>query len=68
MSSKNCYGHSGCKDATWEKASTVRGKDSDEYRRDARGNVICYSSYGKYSPMGWQIDHIKPQSAGGSNG
>lgn len=24
-------------------------------------------SYGKASPMGWEVDHIKPSAKGGSN-
>ena len=64
---KHHYGHAGCKDFVWEKASRVYGKDPDKFRRDTMGNVICYSSYGKYSPMGWHIDHIRPQAKGGSD-
>ena len=65
--SKNSYGHVGCKDATWNKAPTVRGKDPDLYRRDPYGNVLYKPSYGKDTAMGWHIDHIKPQSKNGSD-
>lgn len=55
------------KDNVWNRARTVRGKDPNKYRRDTKGNEIFYSSYGKNSAMGWEIDHKKPQSKGGSD-
>ena len=51
----------------WENAKKVRGKDPDLYRRDPFGNVIFWRSYGKHSPMGWEVDHWRPKSRGGSN-
>ena len=54
------------KKAVWDKADKIRGKDPDKYRKDPYGNVLFYNSYGKYSPMGWVIDHIKPKGHGGS--
>ena len=55
------------KNAVWNRATRVRGKNPTKYRRDPYGNEIYYRSYGKNSPKGWQIDHIKPKSRGGSN-
>ena len=55
------------KDYVWEKGQTIRGKDPDLYRKDRLGNIIYKPSYGKYSPMGWEIDHSKPQSKGGTH-
>lgn len=55
------------KDHVWGKASTVRGKNPELYRRDAFGNEIYYHSYGKNSEMGWEIDHKKPRAKGGSD-
>ena len=54
-------------DKAWEKAKKVRGKNPDEYRQDPYGNAIYKSSYGKSSDMGWDVDHIKPKSKGGSD-
>ena len=54
-------------DAAWAHAKTVRGKDPDRYRQDAYGNVLFRGSYGKATPMGWDVDHIKPRSEGGSD-
>jgi 5-methylcytosine-specific restriction endonuclease McrA len=55
------------KDAVWNKGKTIRGKKHDLYRKDKLGNTIYYSSYGKNSEMGWEIDHSKPQSKGGTD-
>jgi 5-methylcytosine-specific restriction endonuclease McrA len=65
--SRTTYGSSRAKDVVWSKADKVKGKNPDLYRKDPYGNELYYSSYGKYSDKGWQIDHIKPQSRGGSN-
>ena len=54
-------------DQVWDKAKTVRGKDPNKYRQDPYGNLLYKSSQGKSSEMGWQIDHIKPKSKGGSD-
>ncbi len=52
---------------TWSKAKKVRGKDPSVYRQDPYGNTMYKSSQGKTSDMGWQVDHIKPKSKGGSD-
>ncbi len=61
------YGQAVTKDKVWELASPIKGKDSTMYRKDPYGNTLYYNSYGNTSEMGWQIDHIKPQSRGGSD-
>lgn len=61
------YGHAGCKDAVWEKADTVKGKNPNMYRADADGHVLYKAAYGTYGEMGWSIDHKVPQSKGGSD-
>ena len=55
------------KDQVWEKGSKMRGKDPNLYRKDIYGNPMYYHSYGKTSTMGWNIDHSKPKSAGGTD-
>lgn len=55
------------KDQVWEKGHRMRGKDPDLYRKDSKGNELYYSSYGKQSDMGWEIDHSKPQDKGGTD-
>jgi 5-methylcytosine-specific restriction endonuclease McrA len=61
------YGHVRCKAHAWYSAEVIPGKNPDVYRRDSMGNVIYYKNYGKYTDMGWHIDHIKPQAAGGAH-
>lgn len=51
----------------WRMASAVRGKDTSLYRKDPYGNVMYKPSYGKATPMGWEVDHIKPESRGGTD-
>lgn len=55
------------KDKVWDKGNKVRGKSPDVYRRDSEGNEIYFSSYGKQSEKGWEIDHSKPKSKGGTD-
>lgn len=51
----------------WEKAKQIGGKDPTKFRLDPTGVQIYYDSYGKDSPQGWEIDHIRPVSRGGSD-
>jgi hypothetical protein len=61
------YGSKSTAAKVFNKAPVVKGKGPKQYRRDPYGNVICKTSYGKNSAMGWNVDHIKPKSRGGSN-
>ena len=51
----------------WNKGKIVGGKSPDLYRMDNLGNLMYKPSYGKYSKMGWNVDHSKPKSKGGTN-
>jgi len=55
------------KDVAWDNASKVRGKNPDTWRRDPYGNIIRKGSYGTNGEFGWEIDHIKPKSKGGTD-
>ncbi len=55
------------KDKVWNKSKKVRGKNPDLYREDPYGNTMYKPSHGKGTDMGWDVDHIKPKSRGGSN-
>ncbi len=55
------------KNKVWSNAKPIRGKNSNKYRKDPYGKVIYKGSYGKSSNMGWEVDHIKPRSRGGSD-
>lgn len=54
-------------DQVWEKGEKIPGNNPDLYRRDAAGNVVYKPSYGKNSPMGWEVDHKKPVDKGGTD-
>lgn len=54
-------------DQVWEKGTVIPGKNPDLYRQDKFGNTMYKPSYGKYSDMGWNIDHSKPQAKGGTD-
>lgn len=51
----------------WNKGKTIKGKDPNLYRKDIFGNTMYKPSYGKLSEMGWNVDHSKPQSLGGTD-
>ena len=51
----------------WNKAEDIGGKNPNLYRKDKFGNVLYKPSYGKDSEMGWEIDHSKPKSKGGTD-
>ena len=54
-------------DQVWEKGKTIRGKNPDAWRKDAKGNKIRRGSYGTKGKYGWEIDHKIPKSKGGSD-
>lgn len=51
----------------WEQASTVQGYDPNVWRQDFAGAWICRDQYGMRTRFGWQIDHLRPISKGGSD-
>ena len=51
----------------WNAAKPVRGQNPREIRQDPYGNRISKSQFGETGPRGWEIDHIKPESRGGSD-
>ena len=54
-------------DKVWDKAKKIRGEDADEVRQDPYGNKIRKEQFGGRGAQGWEIDHIKPESKGGSD-
>jgi hypothetical protein len=52
----------------WEKGTPVRGENPDAWRKDPFGNVIRRGSYGTQGEYGWELDHSKPRSKGGTDG
>jgi|SRR6266480_3098940 len=53
--------------AAWEKAPIAFGHDARFIRKDRGGAFIARDEYGQRSLFGWHIDHIIPQSKGGSD-
>ncbi len=51
----------------WEKATPIRGKDEDVWRRDSEGNKIRRGSYGTEGEYGWEVDHKNPVAKGGTD-
>jgi len=54
--------------AVWKKGSIIKDFDPNIWRYDTCSNVIKFSDHGNTdSKYGWEIDHIKPASLGGSD-
>jgi len=52
----------------WNKGTVVSGYDSSKYRKDSCGAWMQWDKYGDTSSAhGWEIDHIKPVSQGGTD-
>lgn len=54
-------------DKIWEKGRPIKGMDPNLYRKDIFGKTMYRHAYGKTSPMGWNVDHSKPTSKGGTD-
>lgn len=55
------------KQQVWDKAKEVRNKNPDAWRRDPCGNLMRRGSYGTQGEYGWEMDHKRPKSKGGSD-
>lgn len=53
--------------AVWAKGRVIPNYDAAVWRHDICGAVMKYESYGTEGDYGWEIDHIKPESKGGSS-
>ena len=53
--------------SVWSEAESVAGYDPNIWRKDFAGAWIRRDHYGKQEKYGWEIDHLKPVSAGGSD-
>ena len=52
----------------WGKGSIVSGANINQWRKDQCYAWIGWEYYGNRSSIyGWEIDHIKPESEGGSD-
>ncbi len=55
------------REQVWNTARTIVGKNPAVYRTSEDNKPIYYHSYGQPSAMGWDVDHIRPKSKGGSD-
>ncbi|HSR50088.1 MAG TPA: HNH endonuclease [Acidobacteriota bacterium] len=54
--------------AVWEKGQPIAGISPSQRRRDSCGAIIDRSFFGRRkTPFGWEIDHVRPLSQGGSD-
>lgn len=53
--------------AVWDKADAIDGYDMNMWRKDFAGAWIRRDHYGVESKYGWEIDHLRPVSQGGSD-
>lgn len=51
----------------WNKGLSQENYNSDKYRKDCCGAWIKRDDYGKNTSFGWTVDHVYPESKGGSN-
>jgi 5-methylcytosine-specific restriction endonuclease McrA len=51
----------------WKKACILHEALKDIARIDKYGNHISKLNFGKQEKYGWEIDHIKPVSRGGTD-
>jgi hypothetical protein len=52
-------------EAVWKKGTLELEYTS--FRKDTCGASMCRTNYGKTDKWGWEIDHIKPVSKGGTD-
>ncbi|MCZ6706985.1 MAG: HNH endonuclease [Chloroflexi bacterium] len=55
------------REAAWDRASKIRGKNPNLHRRDELGNPMYKPAYGKGGGTGWEIDHRNPKAKGGTD-
>jgi len=56
------------KSAVWRKGRPITGHDPAIWRSDRCGHTMKYTDHGnENSKFGWEIDHIRPVSKGGSD-
>lgn len=51
----------------WLKGTEVPGYDPSKWRKDFAGAWIRHDHYGTRHDYGWEVDHLRPLSHGGTN-
>lgn len=54
-------------EAVWKKALVQQNNDPNVYRKDYAGAWIRRQDYGQRTKYGWEIDHVCPESKGGTD-
>ncbi|WP_287621133.1 HNH endonuclease [Parabacteroides sp.] len=54
-------------DAVWQSSKTEEGYNPDIWRKDFTSAWIRRDLYGMSHEFGWEIDHLKPISKGGTD-
>ncbi len=54
-------------DEVWGKATPIRGRNEEVWRKDEEGNRIRKASFGTQGIYGWEIHHSNPKAKGGSD-
>lgn len=54
-------------EAVWRKGQIVPGHDATRWRKDSCNAWMSRQAYGTTGDFGWEIDHIQPVAAGGSD-
>lgn len=52
--------------SVWKKATMIEGQNPALYRQDVGGARIQRDKYGMEESLGWEIDHMFPESLGGN--
>jgi hypothetical protein len=51
----------------WNKGAKVDDYDAAKYRKDVAGAWMAKDKYGTETALGWEIDHVYPDSKGGTD-
>ena len=54
-------------ESVWQKARVASSYNPNQYRVDRCGALIRRDAYGTTSVYGWEIDHVRPVSLGGTD-
>ena len=55
------------REIAWDKASPIRRRNPNLWRKDPQGNRIYKPAYGTEGQYGWEVDHKTPKAKGGTD-
>ena len=53
--------------AVWQRGQVIPGYDPAAFRKDSCGALMQRTAYARQTTHGWEVDHIRPVSKGGSD-